>query len=183
MNAGASRPAGFFRRGVSGGALLPPWRLLYGAPNFFRRRGHIQRLNPERRQRIDDGVEDRRQRADISRLAGALYAERIRLGRHRVVVEVEVAHIGGAGHAVIEERTGDQLSGFVIDDLFAEGLSDALSDSAMDLAFERQCIDDGADIVGDHVFRYFGDAGIRVDLDLDHVTAIGKSRCLGHEGI
>jgi hypothetical protein len=65
-------------------------------------------------------------------------AERVGLGRHRILLGLEVAHIGSARHAVIHERAGEALPRFrIVDEILGEALTDALADAAMDLARER----------------------------------------------
>ena len=53
-------------------------------------------------------------------------------------------------------------------------LADALDKAAMQLAFHQQRIDDGAEIVDRGVFHHLDDAGLRIDLDLGDMAAIGK---------
>src|SRR6185437_14213186 len=89
----------------------------------------------------------------------------------------ERAHIVGAGHAVIEERAAQELTLLVIDDGFAEGLSDTLADTAMNLSLKRKFVDHGADIVDDAVPGDLRYAGVGVDFDLADLTAIRKGRC------
>jgi hypothetical protein len=47
----------------------------------------------------------------------------------------------------MSQGAGQELArSLVIDEMLGEGLADALHDPAMDLAFERELVDDGADI-------------------------------------
>src|SRR5712691_4615398 len=109
-------------------------RILYRQPNALAGRRHVEAFDPERCERIDDGVDYRRQRADCAGLARALGAQWIALGRHRVRSDLHVRHRIGAWHAVIHEAAGQVLPRFaVVDD---QGLAQPLRDAAMDLAFE-----------------------------------------------
>src|SRR6516164_639577 len=84
--------------------------------------------------------------------------------------------------AVIHQGTGQQLARvLVIDEMLGEGLADALRHAAMDLAFECQLIDDGADIVDDDIAQHLGGAGLGIDLDLADMAAVGEVRDLGRE--
>jgi len=65
--------------------------------------------------------------------------------------------------------------------MLGEGLADALCHPAMDLAFERQFIDDGADIVDDDIAQRLGRAGFGIDLDLADMAAVREVRDLGEK--
>ena len=65
--------------------------------------------------------------------------------------------------------------------MLAEGLADALCHTTMDLAFECQLIDDGADIVDDDIAQHLGGAGLGIALDLADLAAVGEVRELGRE--
>src|SRR5262245_60718371 len=60
--------------------------ILNRAPDTLRRDWHVEMTHAERGERVVDGVEQRRQRADGAGLAHALGAERVDLGRHLVRV-------------------------------------------------------------------------------------------------
>ena len=63
-----------------------------------------------------------------------------------------IAERVGARHRVLHERGGQELAGLrLVDDLLHQRLPHALRDAAVDLALERDGIDDGADVVDDHV--------------------------------
>ena len=65
--------------------------------------------------------------------------------------------------------------------MFGEGLADALRDTAMDLAFECELVDDGADIVDDDIAQRLGRAGFGIDLDLADMAAVREVRDLGEK--
>ena len=75
------------RRKDRGASLFP--RCLDRLPHLLGRRRHVDMRDAERRERIDHGVHDRGERADIAGLARAFDAERIGLGRHRVLLDLE----------------------------------------------------------------------------------------------
>src|SRR5215813_14399612 len=58
--------------------------------------------------------------------------------------------------------------------MLKESLANALYDPAMDLALEQERVDGTAEIVDDGVALDYNDAGIRIDLDLDDVAAVGE---------
>ena len=85
-------------------------------------------------------------------LAGALGAERVALGRHRVADDPHAAHVVGARHAVIHEACRQQLAGFrFVDHLLHQDLADALRHAAMDLPGQGQRIDHRADVIDDQI--------------------------------
>src|SRR6185312_2288972 len=93
----------------------------------------------EARERIDDGVDHRRRRADRTALAGALDADRVGLAGAAELVEMEARQIVGARHAVILEARREELSRLrIIGDVLDERLADPLGDAAMDLTLEEQ---------------------------------------------
>src|SRR3982074_3264861 len=69
-------------------------------PDAFGRRRHVDVADAVFRERIDDRVHDRDQRAGAARFAAALDAERVGLGRHRMMLGDESRHVGGARHSV-----------------------------------------------------------------------------------
>ena len=54
------------------------------APDALRRCGHVDLADAKFRQRVDEGVHHRRQRASGARLAAALRTQDVGLGRHRM---------------------------------------------------------------------------------------------------
>ena len=80
---------------------------------------------------------------------------------------------------VIGEARGQQLADSrVIDDVLQQRLAEALHHAAMHLARDQHRIDDAAEIV-EHVIGDDLDlAGLRVDLDLADMAAIGEGRRL-----
>src|SRR5271169_4190409 len=108
------------------------------APDFFGGRWHVEMGDAEGCQRVDDGVHDGGECADIAGLARTLDTQWVGLGRHRVLVHLERAQLVGARKAIIDQRAGEQLTrALVIDEMLGEGLADALRHAAMDLALER----------------------------------------------
>src|SRR3984893_8106320 len=144
---------------------------------------HLEAFDPERRKRTDDGVDDRRQRADCAGLTRALGAQWIALGRHRVRGDLHVRHRVGARHAVIHEAAGQVLPRFaVVDDLLHQSLAQPLRDAAMDLALEADRVHYGTDVVDDDVADDLQRAGIGVDLNLTDMAAIGIGIVVRGEG-
>ena len=70
--------------------------LLDRAPQAFGRQRHLDMADAERLQRVDDGVGDRRRRADRAGLAAAFDAERIGRARRRLEAEIEERQVIGA---------------------------------------------------------------------------------------
>jgi hypothetical protein len=117
-------------------------------PDPLRRCRHVEMGNPVWRQRVDDRVHHRGRGGDGADLAAPLDAKRIvpatgALGRHR-----DRRQVICAGHAIIHERTGEELSARrVIDAVLAERLADPLRNTAMDLTLHDHRVQHHADIV------------------------------------
>src|SRR5215510_11570571 len=92
--------------------------------------------------RIDDGVDHRRRRADGAGFARSLHAERIGLARAVVEIELDVRHHIGAWERIIHEAAAQQLAGIaVVDRAFGQRLPYALADAAVDLALQQQRVE------------------------------------------
>ena len=97
------------------------------------------------------------------------------------VEKAKTRNIAGARHGVVHERARQQLPAVrIVDRMLQQRLPDALHDAAMDLAFEQKRIDGAAEVVDDRVAFDGDDAGLRIDLDLDDVAAVGKGLCRRH---
>ncbi len=102
-----NRRAGLFRRCCRRAARLrPPDRLPYPC----RGRRHVDAVDAEGLQRVDDGVDHRGWGADGAGFADALDPERIGLAGHFLELGVHVGHGVGARHAVVHEAAGEQLA-------------------------------------------------------------------------
>ena len=90
--------------------------------------------------------------------------------------QLQRRHIAGPGQRVVHEGAGEQLPGAgFVDRMFEQGLADAGGNTAVDLAFDHEGIDDCASILGDDIAVQRHGAGLRVDLDLADVAAGGRS--------
>src|SRR5262245_19718364 len=77
--------------------------MLHALPDALRRRRHVDVLDAERPERLEDRVDHGRRRRDGSGLAHPLDAQRVGLAEHLVEVHLEGRHVVGAGHAVLAE--------------------------------------------------------------------------------
>ena len=78
---------------------------------------------------------------------------------------------------VVHERAGQELAGVaIVDAVLAQDLSDALHDTAMQLALDEGVVDDMPAVVDRDVAQQIDRTGIGIDLDLGHVGAAGKGR-------
>ena len=145
--------------------------LLDHAPQCFGGCRHVEMPNPERFQRIDQGVGDRRWRTDRPGLAAAFDAERVVRAQRRMRVDLERRQVVRARHAIVHERAGDELRRIVIDRVLVERLADALRQAAVDLAGDDHRVDDAAEIIarGEVDNRYL--SGFGVDFDFGDVCA------------
>src|SRR6516165_2514446 len=83
-------------------------------PHPVRRARRVDVHDAEHGERVDDGVDARRQRADGAGFAGAFYTERVGRRRHRIVLDHHGAEVIRPRHGVIHERAGEHLAGLVI---------------------------------------------------------------------
>src|SRR5437660_315764 len=72
-----------------------------------------------------------------------------RVARRRRYQEVGAKrrNIRRAWHGVIHERAGEELAGRIVDDVLAQGLADALGETAVHLAFHDHRVDDDAAVI------------------------------------
>jgi len=143
---------------------------------------HVEGFHPERRQRIEDRVDDSRQRAHRAGFASAFGAQRIAFGRHGIGENLHVRHRVGSRHAVIHEAAGQVSRLPVVDYLLHQSLAQSLCYATMDLALEADRVDHSADIVDNDITDDFERAGVRVDFDLTDMAAVGIGVVLGCKG-
>src|SRR4051812_41107480 len=79
-------------------------------PNPFRSCGHWHVGDVVRRKRVHNRIDDGGWRANVSRFGAALRAQRVELCRNRTNGADDGWHVVRAGHRVILERSGHQLS-------------------------------------------------------------------------
>ena len=89
-------------------------------------------------ERVYDRVDDRRLGSYGARLPYALHAHRVGGGGSLCPVEYHVRYLGGAGDEVVDQSTGHQVAGVVIDGLLVECLRYPLRDAAVQLAVHEQ---------------------------------------------
>src|SRR4029077_8307310 len=98
-----------------------------------------------------------------ARLADALDAKLVRRRGRDGAAQLELRELVHRRNEVIDHRAGLQLTGvFVVDDLFVQGLRDALRDAAVDLTLDDHRIDDVAAVVDGDVPLPVDRAGPRV---------------------
>ena len=103
----------------------------------------------ERRERIVDGVDHGRRRADR-----AAFADALGLGDGGVavgfqVMELDRRHLVRGRRQIVGQRGGQDVAGLVVDDFLQQRVADALRDTAMDLAVGDHRIDEPTGIFGD----------------------------------
>ena len=120
---------------------------------------------PSSATRVDDGVDQRRRRADRAGLAGALDAERVGAARHDIVARIRSA--AGRRRAAPRSRSDCRSAAARSRDRRRVRSSIAwptpCAIAAMHLAGQQQRVDDGAEIV-DHEIAH----------DLDHAPVSGS---------
>src|SRR5260370_29328296 len=129
------------------------------------------------RQRVQHGVHQGGRGGGGAGLGAGREGQWIGGGWRRALDEVEIRQVGRARQAVIHEGAGEQLPGAgVVDDVLETGLPQTLSDAAMELALDRERVEHAAEIVDHGVSEDRERAGLRINLDLGDVTAVGKGR-------
>src|SRR5215470_6254588 len=156
---------------------------MHGLPDALGRHRHVEVADAERRQRVVHRVHQRRKRAHCARLAYALGAQGIHLGRYLVRIHVEERHVVGARHGVVHERAGEELAGAgIVHEMLEEGLAEALHDAAVDLPLDEERVDHPSHVVDHRVAHHAHRARGLIDLHLAHVAAIGERHAGRHEG-
>src|SRR5262245_39788765 len=103
-------------------ASLLTLRLSHRLPHALRRERHVEVPDPERRERVDDRVHDRGRRGDRPRLAGALDAERVHLGRRLGALDLEPGEEVGLRDRVVHHVAGHELTALVVRGVLPERL-------------------------------------------------------------
>jgi Zn-dependent protease with chaperone function len=123
----------------------------------------------QRRQRVVDGVDDRRRWRDRAALAQPLDAQGIAGGGVLQVLALDGGQVVGARQRVVHQRAGQQLAGVVVRHVLEKSSAHALGHPAVDLALDDDGVDHHAAIVGDHVAEQPHPARVGIDLDLRDV--------------
>src|SRR6185436_5310519 len=84
--------------------------IVHRVPHPLRPERHVDVADVERPERVDDGVDDGRRRADGRRLADALGAQRVHRRRRNGLVRDERRQVVRARHAVIHEGARHELA-------------------------------------------------------------------------
>ena len=138
-----------------------------------RRRDFVDR-HAERRERVIDGVEHRRRRADGAALAQPLGLRDGRSVERFQVKQLDRRHLAARRRQKIGERRREDVAAFVVDDLFQQRIADALRDAADDLAVDNHRIDQAAGILGHDEPLDRDPSGLRVNLDDAGVAGVRK---------
>src|SRR5262249_20725967 len=80
---------------------------------------------------------------------------------------------------IIDEARGQQLASFIVDDLLAERLPQALRERAVNLPRDDERVDERAEVVDGRVAVDRHLTGVRIDLDLANVTSVRERGRLG----
>ena len=117
----------------------------------------------ERRQRIVDGVDHGRRRADRAAFADALGLGDggVAIGFH--VMQLDRRDFARGRQQVVGERAGENVAGVAVDDFLQQRIADALGDAAMDLAVRDHRIDDAAGVFRHQELLDRHVAGVDVD--------------------
>src|SRR5262245_16720221 len=127
------------------------------APHLLRRDRHLQVVDAELLERVDDSVDHDRERRRRAAFAAGAHAQRIVRRWHLADLGGKREKIARPRDGVVHERAREQLGAVaVVDAALVQGLADALRDRAMGLTMQDAGIDGAADVV---------DGGISDDLD------------------
>src|SRR6202041_1639387 len=151
-------------------------------PYALRGGRHVDVPDPEVGDGVDHGVLDGRGGADRPGLADALRPQRVQVGRRLAVGELEAGQVGRGNSRVVGERGGQRVAVRVVEDLLKQGLSRALGDPAVPLAFGQDRVQYRARVVDGDVPEHLHLAGFDVDLDHRDVGAERERGPVGGEG-
>ena len=126
-------------------------------------------------QRVGDGVNHRRRGTDGAQFADTFHPQAVVFtGCGLVHGVVKNWRELSSRRAVVHQAAGDQLAGFfVVQQVFAQRLADALHRAAVKLAAHDHRIDDTADIVDRGIGQHLDVPGLRIHFHLGDVAAIG----------
>src|SRR4029077_6635280 len=155
-------------------------RALYRLPHAARRRGHIDTIDAEWAQRIDDRIDDDRWSPDGTGFADTFHPDRVGLAAHFFQRDLEIRQHVCARHRVIHKAAGDELRRrAVVDGMLVKFLPDALRNAAMLLAVDDHRIQHLPEIIDHHVAVDRDLTSLRVDLDLDRMRTVRVAWRLG----
>src|SRR5262245_17242123 len=118
-----------------------------GAPDPHWGHRHRNFSHAERRECVQNGVHDRRCRADGGALANAPNTERVQIGWDLRVASLKGGEVGGVRHCVVVESANQRLAAASVKHRFHESLTDTLCRPAMHLTVDEQRVDDSAAVV------------------------------------
>ncbi len=174
------------RRGHRAGLVVPGRG--YAVTPFSRRIAHtfwrgdrdVDMADAEMPQRVDDGVGDRRRRADRGRLADPLRPDRMVRRRGGRLVGLPGRGLDGRREEVVHERPGQVVAQLVVADLLVERRRETHRQAAVDLAVDDHRVDDVAAVVDRHEAADVDLAGPLVDVDdADVARRTGRSGSAG----
>lgn len=145
------------------------------APDVFAFDGQVNVSDAERRERVNDGVDEAGSGADGSGFTDAFDAHGIHGCGGDGASQFHARNVGSARESVVGEFAADELALGIVDGFFEKNLSDGLDDAAVNLAIDEERIDDVAAVVDGDIFEELDFAGIAVDFDLADVRAERKS--------
>src|SRR5207237_2899141 len=144
---GISRSAWAYRQnGRAFDSAILSWgsALVDRSPHLFADQRHIEMSDTERCQRVDDRIDHCRDRSMSTGLTDPFRAELVKTSRQRLVeLGTDRRQVVGARHGVVEKGPAQQLAGFgIVDDVFEQGLADALRHAAVHLSVGDKRVDD-----------------------------------------
>jgi len=116
---------------------LCAWFSLTQSPYLRRRQRHVDVIDAQGREGVDDGADDGGCRANGAGFADAFEAERIYRRRRFSARQLETRQRRGAGDGVVHETAIGELAIVVVDNPFVQRLAEALDDAALHLAFDQ----------------------------------------------
>src|SRR5499426_2235054 len=133
------------------------------APDALRRDGHVEVLDAELGERVDDRVDDRAERRRRAAFAAAAQAERVRRRGYFAELGHERWQRVRARQRVVHQRRGGELTGrLVVGAELPQRLADAGGDAAVRLAVQDQRIHRASDVVYRGVSQDVDDAGVGI---------------------
>src|SRR5512139_134614 len=144
-----------------------------GADALWRCRKLIDR-DAKRRQGVVNGIDDGGRRPDCTALAQPLGLGDRSFGQGFQMVDLDGRNLTRGRRQVVRQRCREDVARLIVDDLFEQGVGDALGDTAVNLPVHDHRVDQSSGILGHQKLFDHDAAGLDVDLDHSDVARIGK---------
>src|SRR5699024_175878 len=134
--------------------------------------GHLDVVDTQVPDRVENSVDDRRSGGDGTGLAHPFDPEFVRRGGGFRPIGDELRQVGGTGEQVVGEGRRQQGPRVVVDRLFEQCLGDPLREPAVHLPVDQERVDHVADVIDAYVLADLHLPRLGVDLHRSEVRAV-----------